>query len=248
MPATRSWWSSATGPTTPSAGAWCSPTRRWPTSKAADPVSAAEIARHFVYWDDIAVHYRGTVTRSSGHGFCGIGRKRLLNILQDRAQALGVELRFETEIDGLEPYRGYDLIVAADGVNSKVRDRAGARLQARHRRARTASTSGSARTRSSTTPSPSSSRRPSTAGSGCTPTSSTPRPRPSSSSARRRPGATSASTAWSQEETHRRLRDDLRQEPRRQPADDQRAPPARLGLAQLQPRAVRDLEPRATSC
>src|SRR5690606_6924723 len=55
------------------------------------------------------------------HGFCGIGRKRLLNILQDRAQALGVELRFETEVDGLEPYKGYDLIVAADGVNSKIR-------------------------------------------------------------------------------------------------------------------------------
>jgi anthraniloyl-CoA monooxygenase len=89
--------------------------------RAADPVSAAEIARGFVYWDDIATHYRGTVTRSSGHGFCGIGRKRLLNILQDRARALGVELQFETEIDGLEPYRGYDLIVAADGANSKVR-------------------------------------------------------------------------------------------------------------------------------
>ncbi|HWE21479.1 MAG TPA: bifunctional salicylyl-CoA 5-hydroxylase/oxidoreductase [Hyphomicrobiaceae bacterium] len=87
----------------------------------ADPVSAAEVARGFVYWDDIATHYRGTVTRSSGHGFCGIGRKRLLNILQDRASALGVELRFETEIDGLEPYRGCDLIVAADGANSKIR-------------------------------------------------------------------------------------------------------------------------------
>jgi anthraniloyl-CoA monooxygenase len=93
--------------------------------KAADPVSAAEIARHFVYWDDIATHYRGAVERSSGHGFCGIGRKRLLNILQDRAQALGVELRFETEIEGIEPYKGYDLIVAADGVNSKVRNELG---------------------------------------------------------------------------------------------------------------------------
>jgi len=90
--------------------------------EAADPPSAGEIRRAFVYWDDIAVHYRGGVTRSSGHGFSGIGRKRLLNILQDRAQALGVELRFETEIDGLEAYRGYDLIVAADGVNSRVRD------------------------------------------------------------------------------------------------------------------------------
>ena len=88
---------------------------------ASDPVSAETIRREFVYWDDIAVFHRGTVTRSSGHGFCGIGRKRLLNILQERAQALGVELRFETEIDGVEPYRGYDLIVAADGANSKVR-------------------------------------------------------------------------------------------------------------------------------
>jgi anthraniloyl-CoA monooxygenase len=89
--------------------------------RAADPVSAGQIARNFVYWDDIATHYRGTVTRSSGHGFCGIGRKTLLNILQDRARALGVELQFETEIDGIAPYRGCDLIVAADGANSKVR-------------------------------------------------------------------------------------------------------------------------------
>jgi len=89
--------------------------------KAADPVSATEIAHGFVYWDDIATHYRGTVARSSGHGFCGIGRKRLLNILQDRARALGVELKFETEIESLEPYKGYDLIVAADGANSRVR-------------------------------------------------------------------------------------------------------------------------------
>jgi anthraniloyl-CoA monooxygenase len=88
---------------------------------ASDRVSAEAIRREFVYWDDIAVFHRGTVTRSSGHGFCGIGRKRLLNILQERAEALGVELRFETEIDGLEPYRGYDLVVAADGANSKVR-------------------------------------------------------------------------------------------------------------------------------
>ena len=56
---------------------------------AADPVSAEDIRRGFVYWDDIAVHYRGTVHALFGHGFSGIGRKRLLNILQDRAQALG---------------------------------------------------------------------------------------------------------------------------------------------------------------
>src|SRR5215831_2270369 len=88
---------------------------------AADPVSAAAIRQSFAYWDDIAVFYRGAVVRSSGHGFCGIGRKRLLNILQERAQELGVELVFETEADGLAPYLGNDLIVAADGINSKVR-------------------------------------------------------------------------------------------------------------------------------
>jgi anthraniloyl-CoA monooxygenase len=89
--------------------------------KDADPESAEAIRREFVYWDDIAVFYRGAVMRSTGHGFCGIGRKRLLNILQDRARSLGVELRFDTEVDSLDPYRGYDLVVAADGGNSKVR-------------------------------------------------------------------------------------------------------------------------------
>ena len=88
---------------------------------ASDPESADEIRRAFVYWDDIAVFYRGSVTRSSGHGFCGIGRKRLLNILQDRARALGVTLQFETEFENADSYRGYDLVVAADGANSKIR-------------------------------------------------------------------------------------------------------------------------------
>ena len=87
----------------------------------ADPESADAIRQSFVYWDDIAVVYRGTVTRSSGHGFCGIGRKRLLNILQDRARALGVVLEFETEFDSADSYRGFDLVVAADGANSKIR-------------------------------------------------------------------------------------------------------------------------------
>src|SRR5262249_15580236 len=88
---------------------------------ASDPESADAIRRAFVYWDDIAVFYRGSVTRSSGHGFCGIGRKRLLDILQDRARALGVILRFETEFESADDYRDYDLVVAADGANSKIR-------------------------------------------------------------------------------------------------------------------------------
>jgi anthraniloyl-CoA monooxygenase len=88
---------------------------------ASDPDSAAAIQRAFVYWDDIAVFYRGTVTRSSGHGFCGIGRKRLLTILQDRARELGVTLQFDTEVESADRYRDYDLVVAADGANSKTR-------------------------------------------------------------------------------------------------------------------------------
>ena len=67
------------------------------------------------------MHYRSQVMRSGGHGFSGIGRRRLLDILQARALALGVELRFETEVDGLAAWRDWDLVVGADGVNSKVR-------------------------------------------------------------------------------------------------------------------------------
>jgi anthraniloyl-CoA monooxygenase len=88
---------------------------------ANDPASAKSIRDNFVYWDDVAVHYRGVVERSGGHGFSGIGRMRLLNILQDRARALGVDLRFESEAQPLEAYKDYDLIVGADGVNSRVR-------------------------------------------------------------------------------------------------------------------------------
>ena len=88
---------------------------------ASDPESAEAIRRSFVYWDDIVVSYRGTVTRSSGHGFCGIGRRRLLNILQDRARALGVTLVFDTEFENADAYRDFDLVVAADGANSKIR-------------------------------------------------------------------------------------------------------------------------------
>ena len=87
-----------------------------------DPASAAEIRRHFAYWDDIAVFYRGTRTVSTGHGFCGIGRMKLLNILQERARELGVDLRFQTEIDDpRELMASHDVVIAADGLNSKSR-------------------------------------------------------------------------------------------------------------------------------
>lgn len=89
---------------------------------ANDPVSAAWIREHFAYWDDIAVVHKGVRTVSSGHGFCGIGRKQLLVLLQKRARELGVVLAFETEAREPQFYMdAYDLVVASDGVNSKAR-------------------------------------------------------------------------------------------------------------------------------
>jgi len=90
---------------------------------ANDPPNAATIRSHFAYWDDIAVHYRGERVVSGGHGFSGIARKKLLMLLQDRARQLGVNLRFQTEIASTgELARSYDLVVAADGLNSKTRN------------------------------------------------------------------------------------------------------------------------------
>ncbi|UOA32140.1 Salicyloyl-CoA 5-hydroxylase [Sulfitobacter sp. DSM 110093] len=87
-----------------------------------DPVSAREIRSHFAYWDDIALHHKGHVIHSTGHGFCGIGRKRLLLILQERARELGVNLQFESEVKAASEYMDdYDLVVASDGLNSKTR-------------------------------------------------------------------------------------------------------------------------------
>ncbi len=89
---------------------------------ANDAKSAAAIREHFAYWDDIAVVHKGVRTLSTGHGFCGIGRMRLLLLLQERARELGVALRFETEADDHAALMAsYDLVVAADGLNSKTR-------------------------------------------------------------------------------------------------------------------------------
>ncbi|MET1111162.1 MAG: bifunctional salicylyl-CoA 5-hydroxylase/oxidoreductase [Allosphingosinicella sp.] len=89
---------------------------------ANDPVSGAVIQSEFAHWDDIEVHIHDETVRSSGHGFIGIGRRRLLNILQDRAQELGVRLHFEHEASAdLDTYAGYDLVIAADGANSRIR-------------------------------------------------------------------------------------------------------------------------------
>ena len=91
--------------------------------QAADPESAAEVLAAFNHWDDIEVNIRGHKLRSGGHGFIGIGRKRLLNILQRRCEELGVELVFETDAQGDQDYPDADLIIASDGLNSRIRSK-----------------------------------------------------------------------------------------------------------------------------
>ncbi len=87
-----------------------------------DAESAAAIRAQFAYWDDIAVVHAGHRTVSTGHGFCGIGRKTLLLLLQARARELGVDLRFETEVGSASEYSAdYDVVVACDGLNSRSR-------------------------------------------------------------------------------------------------------------------------------
>jgi anthraniloyl-CoA monooxygenase len=94
--------------------------------READPISAKEIGDSFTRWDDIEIHFKGQVNRSGGHGFIGIGRKRLLNILQARCEEVGVKLVFETFVeDDQETARRYgaDLVIASDGINSPIRTR-----------------------------------------------------------------------------------------------------------------------------
>lgn len=88
-----------------------------------DPESAAEIEDAFNHWDDIELLFKGTRQRTSGHGFVGIGRKKLLNILQRRCEALGVELVFETDAGSDLDFPDADLVIASDGFNSKIRNR-----------------------------------------------------------------------------------------------------------------------------
>jgi len=91
--------------------------------RAADARSHEAIVGNFHHWDDIEVHFAGHRFVSGGHGFCGIGRKRLLAILQERAAALGVRQHFEREVDSEAGLEDADLVIAADGANSKSRQR-----------------------------------------------------------------------------------------------------------------------------
>jgi anthraniloyl-CoA monooxygenase len=100
--------------------------------KVADPESAQLIGDAFNHWDDIEVFFKGRSMRSTGHGFCGIGRKHLLNILQERCQSLGVELVFEVDVQddqALAARYNADLVIASDGLHSRIRTRYAATFQ-----------------------------------------------------------------------------------------------------------------------
>lgn len=88
-----------------------------------DPVTADAIQVAFNHWDDIELYFKGHTIRSGGHGFVGIGRKNMLNILQARCESLGVELVFEQDVDSDLDFPDADLIIASDGINSKIRNR-----------------------------------------------------------------------------------------------------------------------------
>jgi anthraniloyl-CoA monooxygenase len=87
---------------------------------AADPESHAQITSRFARWDDISIEFGGEVLRSTGHGFCGLERKALLQILQQRAAAVGVRVEFEHPV--ALPELAADVIVGCDGVASGVRE------------------------------------------------------------------------------------------------------------------------------
>ncbi len=97
--------------------------------QAADPQTADAIFGAFNHWDDIEVNVRGQKIVSGGHGFCGIGRKRLLNILQERCEEFGVKLVFETDVQGDEQFPYADLIIASDGLSSRIRTKYAATYQ-----------------------------------------------------------------------------------------------------------------------
>ena len=86
-----------------------------------DAETAADIELAFNHWDDIELEFKGHYIRSGGHGFVGIGRKKLLNLLQRRCEDLGVVLKFEQEVDSDADFPDADLVIASDGVNSKIR-------------------------------------------------------------------------------------------------------------------------------
>ena len=101
-----------------------------------DPETCAEIRQSFSHWDDIDLLFKGRRIRSGGHGFVGIGRKKLLNILQARCERLGVKLVFECEARiRRRLFRRGPCDCQGDGIVSKIRGKIRGHLQAGYRRA-----------------------------------------------------------------------------------------------------------------
>ncbi len=90
---------------------------------SADPPTFTAMERRFAHWDDIDVHYDGHVITSTGHGFSGLSRRALLEILTERATELGVDIRFGCDVEDPASLADADLVIAADGVNSATRER-----------------------------------------------------------------------------------------------------------------------------
>ena len=97
--------------------------------ETADKPSHDRIRKEFAYWPDIDTFIHGQCIRSTGHGFAGMSRKRMLNILQERCSELGVKLQFQHEVKSVREFAGADLILAADGVNSTIREELKAHFQ-----------------------------------------------------------------------------------------------------------------------
>ncbi|GAA2924352.1 bifunctional salicylyl-CoA 5-hydroxylase/oxidoreductase [Microbacterium luteolum] len=88
----------------------------------ADPVIAQRMGEQFARWTDIDILFGGRTHTIGGQGFAAMGRKELLQLLQQRCLELGVDIRFRTEApDAAELMGTHDLVLAADGVNSRVR-------------------------------------------------------------------------------------------------------------------------------
>ena len=88
-----------------------------------DLESYRSITQNFAYWDDIEIHFKGAQYRIGGNGFCGCSRATLLKLLHQRAQALGVELKFQHEVTDIKAeLREADLVIGSDGINSRVRE------------------------------------------------------------------------------------------------------------------------------
>lgn len=91
--------------------------------EAYDLETYRQIVGHFSYWDDIAIHFQGASFRIGGNGFCGTSRAMLLKILGRRAHSLGIDVKYGSEADPDKmTVRGADLVVAADGINSRTRE------------------------------------------------------------------------------------------------------------------------------